>query len=313
MLAPKRGLSCGARSNRVHIQVLTREPRLYSVRRFQEEARRQGHRITTMDVMKTALVLHAQRPGLYYRGDPVRPVDVDVVLPRIGASVTDAGCSVVNQLEIMGIPVVNGAQAILRARDKLRAFQVLSRCDVDIPKTVVIRDVRDLDAALDLVGGTPCILKLLKGTHGVGVMIAESRGSIEAILQTLWSLGHVILLQEFIKESKGRDVRAFVVGDHVVGAMRREAKIGEFRSNIHRGGDGRPVDLTPDQRLHCIEAAHAMGLSVAGVDFLEGHDGPKILEVNASPGFQGLEKATGQNIAGEVIRFCAEYARRLDR
>ncbi len=266
-----------------------------------------------MDVLKTTMVLHAQNPGLEHRGVPLRASEVDAVVPRIGASVTEAGCAVVNQLEIMGLPVLNRSQSILRARDKLRSFQVLSRCNVDIPKTVVIRNASALDNALDLVGGTPCIMKLLKGTHGVGVMIADSRDAIESILQTFWSLGHVILLQEFIKESKGRDVRAFVVGDRVVGAMRREAKIGEFRSNIHRGGVGKPIDLSADDELACIEAAHAMGLQIAGVDFLESNDGPKVLEVNASPGFQGLEKATGNNIAGDVVRFVGEFARRHDR
>ncbi len=290
---------------------LTREPRLHSIRRFMEECRRQGHSARTLDVLKTQLVLHARAPKLYVRGRPLGHREVDVVVPRIGASVTEAGCAVVNQLEMMGVTVVNGSQAILRARDKLRSFQVLSRCNVDIPRTVVIRSAEDIDQAIDLVGGTPCILKLLKGTHGVGVMLAESRDAIESILQTLWSLGHVILLQEFIQEAKGRDVRAFVVGDHVVGAMRREAKIGEFRSNIHRGGQGRPIDLSASDRLVVIEAAHAMGLQIAGVDFLESHEGPKILEVNASPGFQGLERATGVNVAREVIRFCAEYHRRV--
>ncbi|MGB0652733.1 MAG: ATP-grasp domain-containing protein, partial [Thermoplasmatota archaeon] len=295
----------------VRLLVLTREPRLYSIRRFQEEARKQGHQVRTLDVLKTQLVLHARNPQLSARGRPVRPGEVDVVLPRIGASVTEAGCAVVNHLEMMGVPVVNNSQSILRARDKLRSFQVLSRCNVDIPKTVVIRNVDDLDEALDLVGGVPCILKLLKGTHGVGVMLADSRGAIESILQTFWSLGQVILLQEFIQESKGRDVRAFVVGDRVVGAMRREAKMGEFRSNIHRGGAGSPIELDAEAQLTVVEAAHAMGLQVAGVDYLESRDGPKILEVNASPGFQGLEQATGANVAGEVIRFAAEYGRRV--
>ncbi len=292
---------------------LTREPRLHSIRRLMEECRKQGHSARTLDVLKTQLVLHARAPKLYVRGVRLGARDVDVVVPRIGASVTEAGCAVVNQLEMMGVTVVNGSQSILRARDKLRAFQVLSRCNVDIPRTVVIRSAEDIDQAIGLVGGMPCILKLLKGTHGVGVMLAESRDAIESILQTLWSLGHVILLQEFIQEAKGRDIRAFVVGDHVVGAMRREAKLGEFRSNIHRGGQGSPIQLSAADRLVAIEAAHAMGLQIAGVDFLESRDGPKILEVNASPGFQGLEHATGVNVAREVVRFCAEYHRRVAR
>lgn len=285
----------------MRVLCLTREPRLYSIRRFQEVCRRRGHGFRTMDVLKTNIVLHPKHPQLWVQGIPLRPGDVDVVLPRIGTSVTEMGCAVVNQFEMMGMPVLNTSQAILRARDKLRSLQVLSRQNVDMPSTAVIRSTNDLDSAIEQVGGMPCVVKLLQGTQGIGVMLAESREGLESILQAFWSLGHIVLLQEFIKEAKGRDVRAFVVGEKVIGAMRREAKLGEFRSNIHRGAIGRPVRLGTEDERSVIEAAHAMGLHVAGVDFLESKEGPKIIEVNASPGFQGLERATGKDIAGAVM------------
>lgn len=288
---------------------LTRDPRLYSMRRFRSACQDQGHSFSTMDVTKTNLVLHPNDPHLFYKGDVFDVDSVDVVVPRIGTSVTDFGCAVLHQFEVMDVPCVNPSQAILRARDKLRSLQVLSRCKVDMPRTAVIRSVGDIDAALEQVGGVPCVLKLLMGTQGIGVMLAESREALESILQAFWSLGHIILLQEFIAESKGKDVRAFVVGDRVVAAMRREARLGEFRSNIHRGGLGRPIGLSAEDEKAVIEAAHAMGLQVAGVDYLESSTGPKIIEVNASPGFQGLERATGRDIAAEVVRFAAEHAR----
>lgn len=262
-----------------------------------------------MDVTRVAIAMHPRRPRLYYNGHEVDPQRFDVVVPRIGTSVTEVGCSVVRQLEAMGVPVVNPSSGILRARDKLRSMQALSRLDVDIPKSMVIRRAAELDDALDLVGGVPCVLKLLQGTQGVGVMLVESKEAIESVLQAFWSLGHTVLLQEFIKESKGKDVRAFVVGDKVVAAMRREAKLGEFRSNIHRGGLGRNLRLSPEEERVVVQAAKAMGLEVAGVDYLESNQGPKIIEVNSSPGFQGIEQATRADIAGAVIDHAIRMAK----
>lgn len=256
-----------------------------------------------MDVTRVAIAMHPRRPRLYYNGQEVDAKRYDAIIPRIGTSVTEVGCSVVRQFEAMGVPVVNPSSAILRARDKLRSMQVLSRLDVDIPKSMVIRRSAELDDALQLVGGVPCVLKLLQGTQGVGVMLVESREAIESVLQAFWSLGHTVLLQEFIKESKGKDVRAFVVGDKVVAAMRREAKLGEFRSNIHRGGLGRNVKLNPEEERVVVQAAKAMGLGVAGVDYLESNQGPKIIEINSSPGFQGIEQATRADIAGAVVDY----------
>lgn len=289
--------------------VLTRQPRLHSVRRLREACLRRGFEMETMDVTKVAMAMHPRRPRLYYQGQEVDAKQYDVIIPRIGTSVTETGCAVVRQFEAMGLPVLNPSMAILRARDKLRSMQVLSRLDVDIPKSMIIRRVGDLDQALSLVGGVPCVLKLLQGTQGVGVMLVESREAIESVLQAFWSLGHTIMLQEFIAESKGKDVRAFVVGDRVVAAMRRQAKLGEFRSNIHRGGLGRSLTLSPEDEAAAVAAAKAMGLHCAGVDYLESKDGPKIIEVNASPGYQGLEQATKVDIAGHIVDFAAELAR----
>lgn len=287
---------------------LTRNPRLYSMRRLGKACRDLGHEPATMDVLKTNIILHAQSPQLRHKGLPIDPDWADVVMPRIGTSVTGPGVTVVRQFEAMGVPVVNPSMGILRARDKLRSLQVLSRSRVDMPKTAFIQNVNDLDAAIEQVGGVPCVVKLLQGTQGIGVMLAESRSALESMLQAFWSLGHSVLLQEFIKESKGKDVRAFVIGDKVVAAMRREAPLGEFRSNIHRGGMGREVRLSSDDEATVIEAAQAIGLHVAGVDYLESKQGPKIIEVNASPGFQGLEQATGADIAGKIVRFAADFA-----
>ena len=231
-----------------------------------------------------------------------------VAVPRIGASVTAIGLSVVRHLEAMGIPVINSAAAIARSRDKLAGLQQLAAAGVRIPRTVLARgggDVRDL---VSQVGGLPAILKLTQGTQGVGVMIAHSAAEVESILGTLWDLGQEILLQEFVAESRGRDVRALVVGDRVVGAMRREAPRGEFRSNLHRGGFGTAIQLPPEYAETAVRAAKVIGLEVAGVDLLESNEGPKIVELNSSPGFEGLERATGLDIAGEIVGFAAQVA-----
>ena len=277
------------------------------MQRFKKACQQHGHDFATLDVTKTNIILHAQRPQLRHRGLPIDADWADVVMPRIGTSVTGPGVTVVRQFEAMGVPVVNSSMGIIRARDKLRSLQVLSRSRVDMPKTAFIQNVNDLDAAIEQVGGVPCVVKLLQGTQGIGVMLAESRSALESMLQAFWSLGHSVLLQEYIKQSKGKDVRAFVVGDRVVAAMRREAPVGEFRSNIHRGGIGRSVNLSPDDEATVIEASQAIGLHVAGVDYLESHNGPKIIEVNASPGFQGLERATGVDIADHVVRYAQEF------
>lgn len=287
---------------------LTREPGLYSLRRFGEAAAQQGHEFRTIDPLAASLTLHARGAHVWVGGNQVHARDLDVLVPRVGTSVTEQGCAVVSQFEAMGVPVVNGAEAILRARDKLRSLQVLGHAGVPVPATVVVRSSADLDDAIIQVGGLPCVLKLLKGTQGIGVMLAESRESLESILQAFWSLGHTVLLQQFIQESKGKDVRALVVGGRVVAAMRRAARVGEFRSNIHRGGSGHAVRLSATDHETAVRAAHCLGLDVAGVDFLESDEGARVIEVNSSPGFQGLEAATQVDVAAAIVAHAARRA-----
>ncbi len=279
--------------------IFSRKKSLYSTRRLSEAARAAGLAPKVIDALKCHLVLEKSRPRLLFEGQDLS--HLAVALPRIGARITSHGLAVVRQLEAMGVPVVNGANAIAQSRDKLRCLQLLAAQGVDIPRTVLARGAGEVELLLEQVGGLPAILKLIQGTQGVGVMIAHSRAEVESFLSTLWDLGQEILLQEFIGESKGRDVRALVVGDRVVGAMRREARAGEFRSNIHRGASGVPIVLEPAYAEAAVRAAQVLGLEVAGVDLLEGAAGPKVMEVNSSPGFEGLEKATGLDIASAIV------------
>ena len=293
------------------LAVLSRKKSLYSTRRLVEAARARGMRTRVLDVLACNLVLERGEPRLFVAGEELR--DVAVAVPRIGASVTAAGLAVVRQLEAQGVPVVNGAEGIANSRDKLRALQLLAEAGVDMPRTVLARGGGDMKELLAHVGGLPAILKLIQGTQGVGVMIAHSEAEVDSILSTLWDLGQEILLQEFIAESHGRDVRALVVGDRVVGAMRREARSGEFRSNLHRGGEGTAVELPPHYAQAAVRAAQVLSLAVAGVDLLEAQAGPKVMEVNSSPGFEGLERATGIDIAGAIVDYAARIAARPRR
>src|SRR3954470_6243633 len=293
------------------LAILSRKKTLYSTRRLLEAAKARGLRTRVLDVLRCNLTLEQDNPRLYHKGKEVR--GIGVALPRIGASVTQVGLSVVRQLEAMGVPVVNGASAIARSRDKLAALQQLGGAGVPIPRTVLARAGGEVHELVAQVGGLPAILKLIQGTQGVGVMIAHSEAEGESILSPLWDLGQEILLQEFIAESRGRDVRALVVGDRVVGAMRREARLGEFRSNLHRGGEGSALELSPDYVQAAVRAARVLGLEVAGVDLLEAERGPKVMEVNSSPGFEGLERATGLAIAGASVEHAARLAARVRR
>ena len=289
------------------IAILSRKETLYTTRRMVEAGRRLGHEVRVLDTLRCDCMLAKGEPRLFYRGEEVR--GVDVVIPRIGASITSYGLAVVNQFDMMGVPVLNNSVPIQRSRDKLRSLQLLSRFGIDIPRTVMMRESREIDLAVEKIGGLPCIVKLLQGTQGVGVMIAHSRAELDSILETMWTLDQEILLQEFIAESKGKDVRALVVGNEVVGAMRRVAKVkGEFRSNIHRGGEGAPVELSARDRDIAVQAARVLGLEVAGVDMLESAAGPKIMEVNSSPGFEGLERATGLDIATAIVSHAISFA-----
>src|SRR5438445_906894 len=294
------------RARRPALAILSRKKTLYSTRRLIEAANARGFRTRVIDVLRCNLALESEGARLYHKGKEISGLAVAV--PRIGASVTSIGLSVVRHLEAMGVPLLNNASAIARSRDKLAALQQLASAGVRIPRTVLARgggDVRDLVAQ---VGGLPAILKLIQGTQGVGVMIAHSAAEVESILGTLWGLGQEILLQEFVAESRGRDIRALVVGDRVVGAMRREAPRGEFRSNLHRGGFGSAVQLAADYAEAAVRAAQVIGLDVAGVDLLESNDGPKVVELHSSPGCEGLELATGLDIGREHVAFAARVA-----
>lgn len=266
-----------------------------------------GIKLSVTDPMEYEVVLRKATPDLYRNGKILEKVDC--VLPRTGASINNYGVAVLTQFEMKEIPVINSSTAILRTRNKLRAIQWMTRHNIDMPKTVFIRQTSGLKAAIEAVGGFPVILKLLSGTQGIGVMIAENYRTIESTLDTLWSLGQDILLQECIQESLGKDVRVIVAGDKVIAAMTRNARIGEFRSNIHRGGVGAQMELTEEYRETAVKAAKATKLEIAGVDMLVGRDGPKVIEVNSSPGLEGIEAATGINVAQRMLEYCVDRVR----
>ena len=297
----------GRREGRLRIAILSRNRKLYSTRRLVEAARAYGHVAQVLDTLRCNLVLAIDAPRVFYKGAEV--TGIGVVIPRIGASITGYGLSVVNQFDMMGVPILNNSVPIARARDKLRALQLLSRFGIDIPRTVMCRYRDEVPLAVEQVGGLPCIMKLIQGTQGVGVLIASTMSEVEGMLDTMWTLGQEILLQELIAESRGKDVRALVIGDRVVAAMRRTAREGEFRSNLHRGGEGQAIPLPRDYSEAAVKAARVIGLEVAGVDMLESRGGPKIMEVNSSPGFEGLEKASGIDIASLYVEHAVEFAR----
>lgn len=294
---------------RKRIAVLSRKRSLYSTRRLCEAIEAFGHEPLVLDTLRCELSVERHHQALLYEGEAIPPPDL--VIPRIGASITRYGLAVVNQLHAMGIPVLNQAAAIGRSRDKLRCLQVLAGAGVEVPRTVMMRRRGKLREAVERIGGLPVIVKLLQGTQGVGVMLAHTMEELETLLDTMWNLDQEILLQEFVSEARGRDIRAVVVGDRVVAAMRRIAgSAGEFRSNLHRGGRGEAVDLPPAYEEEAIRAARAMGLEIAGVDLLESLGGPKVTEVNSSPGLRGIERAARVDIAGAIVShgleaFCA--------
>jgi ribosomal protein S6--L-glutamate ligase len=290
----------------MHMLILSRKASLYSTRRLAEVARARGHVVSVIDPLDFSLVVSRGEPQVFLRGAPAERFDL--VLPRIGASITSYGLAVVRQFDMMGVPVLNNAVSIARSRDKLRAMQLLTKRDLDIPITVCTKSTAYLDAALQLVHGPPAIFKLHQGTQGVGVMMAETQQGIQSTLEGFWSLGQDIILQEFVAESKGRDIRAIVVGGKVVAAMRRRAKKGEFRSNLHRGGDAVGIDKLDSRYTRAaIAAAEVMGLEVCGVDMLETRKGPRILEINSSPGLEGIERATERDVASSVIAHAEQF------
>lgn len=285
------------------LAILSCSPNAYSTKRLKEAAEERGHKCKVLNTLRFGIDLSGNAPHLQFRGKQLS--DYDAIIPRIGASITYFGTAVVRQFEQMDIYTPNTSNGISNSRDKLRATQILSRHDIGIPQTTFVRNKQDVLPAISRVGGAPVIIKLLEGTQGIGVILAPDNKVAEAIIETLQSTKQNVLIQQFISESKGKDIRALVVGDRVVGAMRRQAMGNEFRSNVHRGGTVEAITLSPLYEQTAVRAAQIMGLRVAGVDMLEGKDGPLVMEVNSSPGFEGIERATGLDIAGAVIDYVA--------
>lgn len=294
----------------LRIALLSRSPRSYSTRRIREAALQRGHKLQIIDAMRCGIFVEDGEPRLTYRGRNIGRYDA--VIPRIGASITFYGASIVRQFEQMGAFCINPSNAILSSRDKLRSLQILTRHDIGIATTAFVTDRKDVLPAIHRVGGAPVIIKLLEGTQGVGVILADTEKVAEAIVETLQSKHLNVLIQKFVAESKGRDIRAFVIGDRVVAAMRRKAVGQEFRSNVHRGGVTERIDLPEDYERTAVRAAHILGLRVAGVDMLEGNHGPVIMEVNSSPGLEGIEACSGVDVAGAMIDYLAEQAHFID-
>ncbi len=287
--------------------VLSRNPRLYSTRRLVEAARARGHSIRVVNTLRCYNSIASHRPSVHYRGQALE--DFDAVIPRIGASVTFYGTAVVRQFEMMGTFSVNESVAITRSRDKLRATQLLARRGLGLPVTGFAHSPDDVDDLIKMVGGPPLVVKLLEGTQGVGVVLAETYKAAESVIQAFMGLNAEIMVQEYISEAKGADVRCFVVGGKVIASMKRQAGEGEFRSNLHRGGQASLIRITPEERSTAARAAKFMGLNVAGVDLLRSNHGPVVMEVNSSPGLKGIEAASGKDIADRIIQFTENNAR----
>jgi ribosomal protein S6--L-glutamate ligase len=285
----------------MNIVVLSRDSRLYSTRRLVQACEQRGHTARVVNHVKCDILIEKRNPQVIYGGEPLN--GVDAVIPRIGASVTFYGTAVVRQFEMMKVFTTTESQALVRSRDKLRSLQILTRSGVGIPKTVFTNYSKDVASIVDSVGGAPCMIKLLEGTQGLGVVLAETKKAAIAVCEAFNSLKARVIVQEFIRESRGVDVRAFVVDGRVVGAMKRTGREGEFRSNLHRGGTAEAIGLSHEEEVTAIKAAKALGLHVAGVDMLQSDRGPLVIEVNSSPGLEGIEKATGHDIAGEIVRF----------
>jgi ribosomal protein S6--L-glutamate ligase len=287
------------------IAILSRNAKLHSTSRLVEAAEERGHEAVVLDHLNCAMIGEKLNPMVYHNGNQLE--GIDAVIPRIGASVTMYGTAVVRQFEMMNVFAANSSISIVRSRDKLRSMQIFSRHEIDIPKTIFARNPRQIDSLLKEIGGAPCVIKLLEGTQGIGVVLAETRKAANAVIEAFHGLNANMLIQEFIKEAGGADIRAFVVNGKVVGAMKRQGAEGEFRSNLHRGGHATKVTLKKAERLLAIRAAKAMGLNIAGVDMIVSNRGPLVLEVNSSPGLKGIEEATGKNIAGEIIKFIEDH------
>jgi ribosomal protein S6--L-glutamate ligase len=284
----------------VKIAVLSRGATLYSTARLKEAAMARGHEVTVVDYLRCYMDITARRPKVLYKGEEVQP---HAVVPRIGASYTFYGTAVVRQFEMADVFTLNSSDGISRSRDKLRSLQMLSRAGVGLPTTSYAHSIQDINGLLEVVGGTPVVVKLLEGTQGLGVVLAETKKAAESVIGAFRQLDANILVQQFIKEAGGSDIRAFVVGGKVVAAMRRRGAPGDFRSNLHRGGSAEVIKLTPSERSTAVRAAKSMGLNVAGVDLLQSEEGPMVLEVNSSPGLEGIERASGVDIADLIVEY----------
>lgn len=288
------------------LALMCRNPGLYSHKRLVEAAKARGHDIDVIDHLRCYINITSHRPSVRYQGADLPRYDA--VIPRIGASVTFYGTAVLRQLEVIGVYPANESVAITRSRDKLRSLQLLARKGIGLPVTVFAHKTSNAEEVVNLVGGPPVIVKLLEGTQGIGVVLGETQRAAESIIQAFGGVNTNILVQEFIKEAGGEDIRCLVVGDKVVASMMRKGKEGEFRSNLHRGGSADKVKITPAERSTAISAAKAMGLNVCGVDMLRSNHGPVVMEVNSSPGLEGVEKATGADVAGKIIEFIEKNA-----
>lgn len=292
------------------IAVLSTVKTLYSTQRLVAAAQQRGHECVVMDHRQCYVGIQQGSPSIHYKGQDVS--DIDAIIPRIGASLTFYGSAIVRQFEVMGVISANPSQAITRSRDKLRCMQILSGAGIGMPITGFARSTRDADDLIKMVGGAPLVIKLLEGTQGIGVVLAETKKAASSVIEAFYGLGNNILIQEYIKEAKGTDIRAFVVDGKVVGAMKRTAKEGEFRSNLHRGGTAEVIKLNRKERETAVKAARELGLTVCGVDMMPSDRGPLVLEVNSSPGLEGIESATGKDIASEVIVYLEkQYAAKL--
>ncbi|HSP32135.1 MAG TPA: 30S ribosomal protein S6--L-glutamate ligase [Halomonas sp.] len=290
----------------MHIALLSRNRNLYSTRRLVEAAEQRGHTARVVDTLRCYMSITSHHPSIHYKGEEIEPFYA--VIPRIGASVTFYGCALLRQFEMMGTYVINDNVSITRSRDKLRSLQLLSRKGLGLPITGFAHSPDDIPDLITMVKGAPLVIKLLEGTQGIVVVLAETNQAAESVIQAFMGMKANIMVQEYIKEARGADIRCFVIGDKVVASMKRQAADGEFRSNLHRGGTASEIRITPEERSTAIRAAKAMGLRVAGVDLLRSNHGPVIMEVNSSPGLQGIENATGKDIAGMIIEHIEKNA-----
>ncbi len=288
------------------IAILSRNAKLYSTRCLEEAAVERGHTVEVIDYLRCYMNITANNPQVIYQGQPLE--GFDAVIPRIGASHTFYGTAVVRQFEIMGVFPANESQAISRSRDKLRSLQILAKRGIGLPVTGFAHSTKDIEGLIKIVGGAPLVIKLLEGTQGIGVVLAETYQAAKSVIEAFRGLNANILVQEFIAEAKGADLRCFVVGDKVMAAMKRQGAPGEFRSNLHQGGSAEKIKLTPEERSTATRAAKAMGLRIAGVDLLRSNHGPVVMEVNSSPGLEGIEKASEINVADKIIEFLEKNA-----